>query len=443
MEVLPCGHAALAGPSKLCQHLLGSEGANHVRLLTGAGVEYDICCQGCGRAAQAGDRPELSTACEGCVTRCTDGWDFVWQGEPGIRDRAEPISSVTYEARLPAAAADLAPAGGETRSVWLLLTRDGLVGRFDVGSGEWDVIARASVPEEPDHKPWCGHVLRRRLHASLCGNFVAVVNDYGHHGQVIDLRTGTVTCTLSGGDHHEETVPFSVAFASHEDRTVVIHRTAWNRLDVSDAATGDVLTPRGLTSYRGGEQRPDHYLDYFHGALSVSPGGRWVADDGWVWSPVGLLRAWDLRRWMAGNPWESEDGPSLQTLCQRWYHWDSPVCWISENLIAVSGIGDDDEALLPGVRVIDVNSGAEVSAFALPEHPACLFADGSRLFTAGSTSLGVWDPVTGERTGTVLGFSPAVHHPFAGELAAFDGEMRILQLWPTPGSRALPLVANA
>jgi hypothetical protein len=423
--------------------LLGSEGANHVRLLTGSGLEFDLCCRDCGHTAQAGDRPELFTACEGCLTRCTDGWDYTWLGEAGIRDRPEPISSEIYESRLPAAVADIAPASGETGSVWLLLTHDGHIGRFNVPSEEWEVVAQASVPDEPDHDPWCGHVLRRRLHASPCGHFAAVVNDYGHHGQVIDLRTGMVTCTLHGGDYHEETVPFSVAFADHDGTTVVIHRADWNRLDVSDAATGDTLTSRGPTSYRRDEQRPEHYLDYFHGGLAVSPDGRWIADDGWVWHPVGILSAWDLRRWMAVNPWESEDGPSLQSLCQRWYHWDSPMCWISESRIAVSGIGDDDEALLPGVRVFDVTTGAEVSAFALPEHPASLFSDGRRLYAAGSVSLGVWDPVTGERTGTVLGFSPSVHQPAAGELAAFDGQARILQFWPTPGSRALPPLREA
>jgi hypothetical protein len=84
------------------------------------------------------------------------------------------------------------------------------------------------------------------------------------------------------------------------------------------------------------------------------------------------------------------------------------------------------------VEVLPCGHAAEVSAFALPERPAGLFSDGSRLFAAGAVSLGVWDPATGERTGTVLGFSPSVHHPTAGELAAFDGDARILRFWSTP-----------
>lgn len=419
----------------MCQHLLGTEGQDGVvRFLTGIRLEYDLCCAECARTAQHRKDVVLFEACEGCVARCTDGWEFTWRGEPGIEDRPGVISHMIEEARLPARTADLAPAHGEGGSVWLLLTADGDIGRFDADSGDWRILARASVPREPDRRPWAGHELRRRLHASPRGNFAAVVNDYGRHGQVIDLRTGVVTLTLDGGTYHPETVPFSLAFTEYESGTAVVHRTAWNRLDISDAATGELLSARGPTSYRKGEQRPEHYLDYFHGALHVSPDNGWIADDGWVWSPVGVPRAWSLRRWLEVNSWEAEDGPSLWRLCQRSYHWDSPMCWVAENLLAIYGIGEDDEALLPGVRVFDVATGAEVFAFALTRPASDLFSEGNRLYAAGKTGMDVWDPATGERTGTVLGFVPTVHHPSARELAAFDGDNRILQLWPTAPS---------
>jgi hypothetical protein len=329
------------------------------------------------------------------------------------------------DAPLPVATADLAPVTAGSRPVWLLLAEDGRIGRFDADSGEWDLLARATVPIEPGHQPWTGRRLRQRLHAGPLGDFAAVVNDYGHHGQVVDLRTGAVTLTLHGGGYHAETVPFSLAFTRHQGRTVVIHRTDWNRLDVSDAATGELLTRREPTSYRRGELRPAHYLDYFHGALRLSPGRRWVADDGWVWHPFGVPAVWDAQSWLHDNVWESEDGPSLRTLCQRGYHWDAPMCWTGENLLAVSGIGGDDEAMLQGVRIFDVSMGAEVGAFAGPA--GALFAAGGRLYSAAPDRLEVWDPLTGERTGTVPGFVPASYHPAAGELAGISGE--VLRRW--------------
>jgi hypothetical protein len=431
VDLLPCGHVAVAGMSRMCRHLFGSEeGGEHVRLLTGRGLEFDLCCVDCDRAARDGSPPELLLACEGCVA-LFDGADWAlvaWRGEPEILARPERFDTTVVDVPLPVAAADLAPVAAGSRPVWLLLTEDGQIGRFDAGSGEWDPLARATVPAEPDHKPWVGHRLRQRLHGDLLGDFAAIVNDYGHHGQVVDLRTGAVTLSLHGGDYHPETVPFSLAFIRHQGRAVVIHRTGWNRLDVSDAATGELLTSRGPTSYRRGEPRPEHYLDYFHGALHLSPGGRWIADDGWVWHPAGVPTVWDAHRWLRDYVWESEDGPSWRPLCQRGYLWDTPMCWTGENLLAISGIGDDDEAMLPGVRIFDVSTDAQVTAFAGPA--GALFAAMGRLYSAAPDGLDVWDPLTGERTGTIPGFVPASHHPAAGELAGISGG--ILRRWTIP-----------
>jgi hypothetical protein len=192
----------------------------------------------------------------------------------------------------------------------------------------------------------------------------------------------------------------------------------------SNSISGGVGCPLGR---RRGESRPEHYLDYFHGALHVSPGGHWIADDGWVWQPVGMPCAWNARRWLEDYAWESEDGPSRRVLCLRGYHWDTPMCWTGENQLAISGIGSDDEAMLPGVRIVDVTTGAEVAAFAGPAGP--LFAAGGRLYAA-ADGLTAWDPVTGELTGTVAGFFPASHHPAAGELAGISGG--VLHRWATP-----------
>lgn len=433
MDLLPCGHVAVAGTSRMCRHLLESEETEHVRLLTGRGMEFDLCCMACDRTAADGSPPELLVACEGCVARCTDDeWALLaWRGKPEILVRPEPFDATLADTPLPTGVADLAPVTAGSRPVWLLLSEDGQIGQFDADSGSWDPVAQTTVPTEPDRKPWAGHRLRRRLHGDPAGNFAAVVNDYGHYGQVLDLRTGRVTLTLHGGTYHPETVPFSLAFTQHDGRMAVIHRTAWNRLDISDAATGELLTGREPTSYRRGEPRPAHYLDYFHGALHPSPSGRWVADDGWVWHPVGVPTVWDAQIWVRDYVWESEDGPSRRALRLRAYHWDTPMCWTGENLLAISGIGSDDDAMLPGVRIFDVSTGAEVATFAGPA--GSLFAAGGRLYSADPDGLKAWDPLTGARTGTIAGFVPASHHPAAGELAEIRGD--VLRRWAMPQTR--------
>ncbi|MEV0271438.1 hypothetical protein AB0H43_21890 [Hamadaea sp. NPDC050747] len=427
MDLLPCRHAAYAGSSRMCAHLIGTEDEEHVRLLTGHGLDSDLCCRACDRAAQSGERIDLVVACEGCVARVTDAdWSILgWRGTPGIVERLEPLDATIFETSLPAPVIDLAPIAGQPDPVWLLLAEDGRIGRFHAELRTWEVLARSTVPDEPDHEPWMGHSLRRQLHASAGGRYAAVVNDFGRYGQVLDLVTGSVTLALDGGGYHADTVPFSVAFVEHGGQTMVIHRTEWNRLDVSDAATGRMTTPRQPTAYGKGEPRPEHYLDYFHGRLYVSPGGHRIADDGWVWSPVGIPTVWDLSAWLDDNVWESEDGPSRHRLCQRAYHWNQPMCWLDDERVVVSGIGGDDEAMLAGVRILNAATGTELTSFAGPTGE--LFADTARLYAAAPAGLEVWDPITGHRTGTIPAFAPTRHHVGAGELATVD--FGVLRRW--------------
>lgn len=372
--------------------------------------------------------------CRECFDRATDVcvFDRV-RGKPEVRIRSEPFDVRLENTPLPKDAGqvvDIAPVLGEDRSLWLLLAADGLISRFDADAAECTRLVHVSLTSEPDHKPWCDHNLKRRLHASLGGDFAAVVNDYGRYGQIIDLRSGRVTLALDGGDYHGETVPFSFAFAQVKGRVVAIHRTAWNRLDMSDPSSGDLLTARGRIAYRQGEKRPDHYLDYFHGALCVSPTGASILDDGWEWHPVGTPTAWSLERWLSDNVWESEDGPSWRPLCARAYYWDQGMTWLDDHRVAIGGIGDDDDDMIEGVRIFDISvsgSGSpsvyfsrawpqarELTSFAGPA--GSFFGEGQRFFSSDESGLSRWDVSSGCRTGYVEGFKPKYYHRGTCEL---------------------------
>jgi hypothetical protein len=234
-------------------------------------------------------------------------------GQPEIRLSSEEFHAALNKTGIPnelGKIVDIAPICQDQRSVWLLLVENGRLFRFDAHNSKAEAAGATNLPAEVPGKPFREHTLRRRLYASQNGEFAAVINDYGRHGQVIDLRSGQITLTMDGGQYHHETVPFSFAFACWPGRVVVVHRTAWNRLDVSDASSGQLLSERSPTSYRAGEERPPHYLDYFHGALHLSPGGNHILDDGWVWHPVGIPVVWSVDHWLSKNIWESEDGPT-------------------------------------------------------------------------------------------------------------------------------------
>jgi len=324
---------------------------------------------------------------------------------------------------------DIAPVDQESRSIWLMVAEDGRLLWHNAHTRESQVVGQIDLPLEPVSNPFAGHSRAWRLHASRDGSFAAVVSDYGRYGQVIDLRSGKITINLDGGDYHAETVPFSFRFALSQGRVVVIHRTAWNRLDVADALSGQLLTQRHPTAYQTGEQRPEHYLDYFHGALYLSPKGTRILDDGWAWHPVGIPVVWNVDQWLSENVWESEDGRTRIELCTRTYYWDHGVAWLDEETVAIGGVGDDDDEMVDGARIFDLTSprsasdtrrsdwrsAREIAVFAGPS--GRFFSDGKWLYSASQSGLTRWDPKTGTQNGHMDKFIPTHQHLGAGELA--------------------------
>jgi hypothetical protein len=400
---------------------------DYYRWFSGVGlVEVELLCVECLARRRAGESIEIVSICEPCRVVLEDvGIQDGIFGTPEVLVRLEPTDTTLRETSLPWSSEEIvgiAPIES-THAFWLVVLRDGSVGRLHADSGEVDDVCSVELPPaEPDHQPWVGHLLTPRLHVSVDARFAAIVHDYGQYGRAYDLRTGRCTLELDGGRYHANTVPFSFAFVEHRGRTVAIHRTEWNRLDASDPETGDLLTERGPTSYGRGEEPPEHYLDYFHGRLVVSPDGRRVVDDGWVWHPVGIPRVWDLRRWLETNVWESEEGP--RTLTQRWYYWDHGICWLDPDHIALEGIGDDDDEMIGGVRIFTVAASGiwarELAAFAGPS--GRFFSDGRRLFAAGTDGLTIWEVGTGALVARIDGFTPSWQHSHGRELAEISGQ---------------------
>jgi hypothetical protein len=430
--MIACGHENIPFGEPLCIHIRNcrTPWIKSVKWFIGDGLKTEIVCVPCADDRGNGLPVNVEPVCEECYEYLTDEIvDMVeCRGKPGILIRPEIFNSTLKNSALPkeiGTVVDIAPINQERRSVWLMLAESGAIIRWDADTGDRLHLVSVDVPAEPDQQSQVWSAPRRRLHVSGNGNFVAVVNDYGRYGQVMDLRSGKVTLTLDGGQYHPETVPLSFAFAEAPGRVIAIHRTAWNRLDVSDPATGELLTDRDPTSLRHGNK---HYLDYFHGALYVSPGGAHIVDDGWVWHPSGIPSAWSINRWLSENVWESEDGPTKMYLCQRAYYWNEAITWIDEKCVAVGGVGDDDILMIDGVRIFDITSppdldashstgtgsARELKAFAGPT--GAFFSDGTWLFSSDKTGLSRWDLADGARTGQIPNFQPTRRHRGANEL---------------------------
>ena len=402
MPTLDCGHGA-APAGRVCEHLLAAPNANHFQWFMGRGLAFDLACEPCARGGRA---DALRSACPACFARVTSegSWTGI-AGEPEVRARPTALhvrhETVSVPALTPGEVLDVQPVRAFDRDRWVVLTRDGRLTRLDLDRG----TATPQFQLPPDAVALDEEV---SLHLSAAGDLAAVVQTRGLTGCVVDLAAGRLTVPLARNDYHPEHCPFPAAFAEAGGRTVLIHATDWCRLDVSDPRTGELFTPRTRAAAPPGG-RPDHDLDYFHGRLTVSPTGEYVADNGWVWHPYGVVSAWSVRRWLEANPWEAEDGPTRGDLCGRAYFWDGPLCWAGPTRLAVWGYGEDDEWLLPAVRQFDAATGAETGWFPGPRgdlaFDGVLFAFDPREGTA------VWDVDTGERLHADPNLRPRRYHP--------------------------------
>lgn len=432
MSIASCPHADHAAPLRACAHLIAQHDGDFLRCFTGVGTVCHLVCQAC---VDAGNDAtwELAPLCAWCFADIEKEGSWVGiRGSPAIQEQPSRLlfSSRTIPVGgLPAAISVIHGVSDQAGHSWVALCRDGSLVALDLANARHRVITNLS-----------GGLMDLTAESAIAvcpdGRYASVVEVHGQHGVVIDLTTGRQCMVLVRDDYHNRHCHFPISFARHAGRTVLIHATAWNRLDVSDPATGVLLSTREHEPVRKDEQ-PEHYLDYFHGRLLVSPDQRWIVDDGWVWSPVGILSAWRLDRWLDENVWESEDGPSRLDGPVIPYFWGGQFCWVGDDQVAVWGYGDDDEWMIPAVRILAVSRGdlrREVRWFPGPE--VASLVDGNRvlepnppawqrmwydryLFAFSPRSgVGVWDVATGARVLHSEWFSPDAYHRGTREFAS-------------------------
>ena len=415
--------------ARVCIHLNEGRDGDHPHYFTGDGIEHALICLSC-RDNPASIESNLCAVSPERFAEIEEAGYWEWDknaiiGRPEIRERPTGLSFEHTEAAQIGVALDdvaaIAPVRSDVNGQCLLLTVDGTLFEVDPLRGcTARLISLSDIGISLTPK--------LALHVSPGGEMAAVVEVRGQRGVVVDVAAGAVTMSLDRGDYHPEQTDFPIAFFENGGRPLVAHGTHWNRLDISDPTTGELLSERSPTSYRRGEERPRHYLDYFHGELTVSPAGEWIVDNGWDWHPLGVVVTWSLRCWAQSNIWESEDGSSKRPLCRRNYFWGGPLCWIAENTLAVWGYGNDDENLIPAALLFDIESGRLVRWFAGPM--GCFVFDRHLFSYSVSDGTSVWDVMTGERLLREPSLCPTVYHPGVGQFFTVmpDGRLRMSTL---------------
>ena len=441
-----CGHlrGTFAG-HQVCKHLLDLEHPDFLRYRPGLksaptneDFSYRLACIACAHELETGKDILWFDICNLCfLQRDIAGVCRGHIGLPAILERSTNLQFAHHVYDLPHQHSVLTVTTlmNHPSARWVAIDQSGHVLLINPG---------VSSQVLTDHQT----VLRAlgddvRVHASSDGRFVVVVQHHGSNGIVLDLHQNTCVMELNRGEYHTEQTEFPVALLQRQERSLLIHATNWNRLDVTDLTNGLPLTQRSFPESTTPEEQPAHYLDFFHGALRVSPSGEWIADDGWVWAPVGVVTAWNLETWLGNNVWESEDGASKKSLIWRHYHWDVPMCWLNNAEIAIWGIGDDDYWIAPGVNIVDVRTGETIRQFFGPEvreapkitqstkriRPNLVF-DQYLFALIPGCSLSVWDVITGEKFFADHSWGPLAYHPEDQVFwsAAESGQFRLSHL---------------
>jgi hypothetical protein len=408
-------------PIFMCSHLVTSPDDYHV-WFTGRGLDHYLVCSSC--AERFPELPvELIDATETLFERCqSEAWWSGIRGQPEIRHRSSSLSFAHEDCSLTTLDGDrwidIQPRV-KSDGQWYVLLESGKLVVTNPRQGEFEVLHHFSdfSFEIDDETALC---------VSPKNDYAAIFETSKRHASVFDLRTGAITAQIDRGEYHSENSIFPITFFESNGRSLLVAATDWNRLDLVDPATGIVLTDRGPTSYQRGEQRPPHYLDYFHAQLLASPDGSWIVDNGWVWHPWGTVRSWNLSDWVEQNPWESEDGPSLKSLAGRAYFWDGPLCWIDGSTIAIWGWGNDADWVIPAVQLFDVRLGRELYWFPGPEtrtprawppkklEPSVFF-DQYLFAIHDGRGIAVWDVSSGERLLQDPSLVPIQYHPGSSE----------------------------
>jgi hypothetical protein len=414
-------------PEYVCPHMLEKityqQGPDlyireHLKWFTGKGVKYRLVCSNCAKL-EVDQRPENVSVCKACFRELEqEGGCGGKTGDPEFLEAEAhlkfDVSTVKFYNLWTHLIADIQPLYQSSDYNWLVTTASGSLIKVPARVGS----KIETVANLGNHVDFTKPVLMR---VSPNERFLAIANTYGQSCCVVDLIRNVVAHKLSRDTYHIEHCIFPLSFFVFAGKDLLVHGTQWNRLDVTDPETGELLTRREYA--KGAEkERPPHYLDYFHGLLTVSPGNDLVVDNGWVWHPVGIPVVFSLNSWLSSNVWESEDGASRKHLDFRDYSWPTPICWIDEKTVALSGFGGDDLWIIPAAQFVDTSTGKTLRWFAGPEgeffFDEYLFASSEKGFTG-------WNIETGERILNQPSFHPVRYHRRTKEFLSILSQNRL------------------
>ncbi|MCO7223301.1 hypothetical protein [Pleionea sp. CnH1-48] len=252
-------------------------------------------------------------------------------------------------------------------------------------------------------------------------------------GAIISVTQQQEVMVLSNGDYHTENTPFPICFIEHEGNNLIVHATDWNRLDITNLETGELLTPRDLKEAPELLDDEDILMTEWPGELKPSPNQDRIATIGWVWHPIGHAYSFHLKRWLEGHTWES-DGCSHQRSYAVWdYFWDAPFFWIDNERLCIWGHSKEDKDGFPksGASIFDANKN-EVLLLSFEGPTLDIFFYDTYLFSGirrgeqERLGLSVWSIEDGSLLCEKLGLLPDDYIQTSREFVSFNESGEIL-----------------
>jgi hypothetical protein len=220
----------------------------------------------------------------------------------------------------------------DKKPLYAIFTRDKELILRDAEDNPARSLARLDNIAETDIKLYCHYP------------YICVSERYGLNAVVVNTESGDIKA-FKREDYYAYASSFSIGFIEHGGRTLLVHQTQWNRLDITDLDTGEFLSEREIVcreiangcNDENGEWIEARYeernhIDYFHSLLHISPKGNGFLSNGWLWAPCDRILYFNLEKFLLGYE------PTMTAFLYNGggYNWDRPCAFIKEDIVVIA-----------------------------------------------------------------------------------------------------------
>lgn len=222
--------------------------------------------------------------------------------------------------------------GGTSRHSAFVLDSEWILSRVDSKTG--DVTRLIALSDDQRSENFLYQLIPGLQDKYLALSYRDTKNCSTNRGFVLNLESMEVVLDLDLGSYRTGHTDFPLQFFMLDQRELVIHGTDWNRLDITDLQTGELLTNRNLEDIPEGEDDWDCFSEW-NGHIVVSPNQARAACVGWVWHPIGVVHSWRLDNWLRDNPFEVDVSEEKVSHAAWDYEWDSTIRWVDNDRLAI------------------------------------------------------------------------------------------------------------